>query len=118
MKKAIPTNFHSALVMWEDGEEERDGRFGAPVNVAHETTLNRICDDVFGIQYHMTTVVEIYKRAFILDSGGFRTKTTKARMNATLGDAYCVYARKGQWYVEDRNTGEAVPFEDGMIVKR
>lgn len=54
----------------------------------------------------------------VLHSGGYRTMTTKDRIDQFLytnrGLQLC---RKGAWWIIDHNSGyERIPFEDGMVV--
>lgn len=67
---------------------------------------------------HNTTIVTMKKDGgIILDSGGWRTPTTKAHMNTYLEDTpYSVSQEKGTWYVHNRNTGKKEKFEDGMTL--
>lgn len=68
-----------------------------------------------GVRLHRTYVVAIRKDGnYALNSGGYRTATTKARINAFSPAA--VYQEKGKWYLFDRTTEERVPFVDGMVV--
>lgn len=64
--------------------------------------------------YHQTMVCEGYVDGkVLLNSGGYRTATTKLAMNqalSELGRPERVVQVKGQWLVGDR------PFADGMIL--
>lgn len=64
----------------------------------------------FGVRLHNTIVVTIHPdNTYTLNSGGWRTVTTKARINE-----YCpvrVYQNKQNWYA-----GHGEPFYDGMTV--
>jgi hypothetical protein len=47
-------------------------------------------------------LIEPQIRMFGLYSGGFRTTTTKSRLNAVLGafsNGFLIYQEKGQWYI-------------------
>lgn len=71
------------------------------------------------ITYHQTVVVSFSDSAVILRSGGYRTATTKTRMNQAsnqFGLGYSVYQEKGDWYV--RLVDRTLPFEDGMVISR
>jgi hypothetical protein len=55
------------------------------------------------IQYHNTTIVEIFDNRIILNPGGYYTVTTKRRMNQVsdvwhLG--FSVYQKNYRWYVD------------------
>lgn len=66
-----------------------------------------------GVRLHDTTIITIHAQrgTYTLNSGGFRTATTKQRINA-LTPAY-IGTRQGQWYI-----GRRCPalFADGVIV--
>ena len=54
------------------------------------------------VRYHDTDVVSFDDSVVTLDTGGWFTKTTKARMNqasAQFNLGFRVYAEKGIWYV-------------------
>lgn len=82
------------------------------------TTIVRT-DGGIGVQYHRTLVA--FKRldgTVVLHSGGWRTATTKLRMNQFANQfcagAYNVYQKDYNWYVSTKN-GD-VEFFDGMEV--
>jgi hypothetical protein len=58
---------------------------------------------------------------FILNSGGWRTPTTKDRINAVLPQGVCIYQDRGIWYVRiglwDSNSGKTIPFFDGIEIR-
>lgn len=75
------------------------------------------------IRYHNTDVLTLFDDGTVmLDSGGFRTVTTKERMNTYLPNGFGVWQDKGIWYVSqylgDGVHGSAVMFFDGMILPR
>ena len=80
-------------------------------------------DNSFNVKYHNTIV---WKRradgVIVLNSGGWRTVTTKARMNQAFnqyeGGAYQVYQEKGEWFVQRLPHGSAqpMPFDDHMVI--
>ena len=68
---------------------------------------------------HGTAVVSWDKNTISLNSGGWRTVTTKARMNQAsneYGLGYTVWQDRGEWYVNYK--GNIVPFEDNMTFER
>lgn len=81
--------------------------------IKNNTYLIKINDDSIGVKLHNTIVVTIHKNgSYTLNTNGWRTVTTKQRINQ-----YCpigVYQRKNRWYVGT----ESHPFFDGMIVKK
>lgn len=93
----------------------RDRDKGKPV--ANNTRLYRCnVDDCYELVLHSTAVVKLYDNGSVeLGSGGWRTVTTKARINE-FGPVM-VWSDKGVWYCAykgARNEGE-VPFFDGIM---
>lgn len=85
------------------------------------TTVRRGCDGVLRVTYHATVVVSVYPNGDIrLDSGGWRTLTTKTRMNQAAHQFalnFTVLQRNFDWYVVRNYEWEhEIPFEDGMIL--
>jgi len=79
--------------------------------VGNNTYLVRVSPETIGVRLHNTVVVQIHNNGtYTLNSGGWQTVTTKARINE-----YCpvrVNQRKHEWFVGD----EDVPFYDGIVV--
>ena len=72
------------------------------------------------VTYHETVVVMLKGDTVTLNSGGYRTATTKRRMNETSARfhlGYRVFADAGHWYVQTWQQAR-VPFVDGMTFKR
>lgn len=70
------------------------------------------------VSYHNTVVVDFdYSRGtIILNTGGWKTATTKLRMNQTsnqFGLGYQVYQKNHSWYV--RYHGEVIPFDGDKL---
>lgn len=71
--------------------------------------------------YHQTKIVtwdRATRGTAVLNSGGYRTATTKTRMNEVskhYGLGFCVFQKCGDWFVTDHN-GQTFPFVDGMDV--
>ena len=92
------------------------------------TTLQRDPKGAIRVTYHETTVVEVRPNGtVVLDSGGWRTQTTKTRMNQAshqLGLCFSVYASRGTWYVdcwrssEDYDNRVTCLFADGMKIPK
>lgn len=86
--------------------------------IGHNTSArleadDRGCSVVF--RYHRTDIAEWRENGFlILNTGGWRTVTTKDRLN-TLGRAlgFRVWSHDYVWQVSDRATGERA-FYDGV----
>lgn len=72
-----------------------------------------------GVRYHETEVVAINPKSVTLRTGGWRTVTTKARMNQAshqFGLGYTVFQKKHEWYVAAH--GKIKKFKEGMKVRR
>jgi len=68
---------------------------------SHKTSIRTI-EGVTSIRYHDTDVVSFDDKTITLNTGGWKTNTTKTRMNQVSNQfelGYCVYQRKGIWYV-------------------
>ena len=79
--------------------------------VGNNTYLVRVSPDAIGVRLHNTVVVTIHSNGtYTLNSGGWRTVTTKDRINAY--SPVRVNQRKYEWFVGD----EDVPFYDGIVV--
>jgi hypothetical protein len=68
------------------------------------------------MRYNQTVVVT-WRRcgAVVLNSDGWRTLTTKERMNRVSG--VMVYQRRREWFVFIRRTNALLPFTDGVLVR-
>lgn len=90
---------------------------GKPRKVANNTFKYETAQGSTVTRLHLTDIVEHLPEARIkLDTGGWKTATTKARMNDALS-YYQIYSDRGVWYVHMRGTTQpAVPFFDGMIL--
>ena len=68
------------------------------------------------VKYHATNVVQFNDDIIILDNGGYRTQTTKTRMNQTsneFGLGFQVFQRDYEWFI--RWNGEELPFNETQV---
>ena len=78
------------------------------------------CTNVADVYLHGNLIARIGETWIELFDGGWRTATTKSRLNAILkehGNGDCVYQKKGEWFVtfsDYRNNSVTVPFFSGM----
>jgi hypothetical protein len=89
---------------------------GKPKRIAHNTYRYTTTGGSVVTRLH-TTDIHILRPdgAQVINSGGFRTSTTKERLNRyTKG--YAIYSGKGSWIVRDLATGETLPFLDNMVL--
>lgn len=81
--------------------------------IKNNTYLVKIDEDTIGVRLHDTIIIKIHRNgAYTLNSNGWRTITTKQRINE-----YCpvhVHQKRFRWYVGT----EEHPFFDGIIVKQ
>jgi len=76
-------------------------------------------DGITYVRYHTTCVVVFDVMTIALDSGGWKTATTKNRMNQASNEfdlGFYVFQKHFDWFVEYQ--GETILFEDGMILTR
>ena len=66
------------------------------------------------IRLHLTDVIEIHKNHIILNSGGWKSMTTKDRINS-FQDLCYIFQSKGLWHVETKTGNESI-FYDGMKI--
>ena len=83
-------------------------------------TSHYVKDGILHVIYHGTEVVrmDFNHDILLLDTGGWKTNTTKARMNQASNQynlGYTVYQKDYQWYVE-LDSGEVIPFKDNKLV--
>lgn len=96
---------HAEAVRMVCGKTNRERR-----KVGNNTYAEILPDGSVGIMLHSTYVVKIHPdNSATLNSGGWRTPTTKDRINQY--SPVRVYQRDWTWYLND-----GTPFEDGMVV--
>jgi hypothetical protein len=72
------------------------------------------------VRFHSTVVVAFDSENVILNSGGWRTVTTKLRMNQASNQfnlGFRVYQEKREWLV-DCGHAQKMEFCDGMVIPR
>jgi len=86
-----------------------------PYIVGYSTFQYKTEDGTLVTRQHNTDIVKERKGIYTLDTGGWRTRTTKDRLNAFT--PYQVYSDKGIWYVQEAHwDGRKVPYYDGMVL--
>lgn len=114
IESLIPTTYADAARLLEG-----DGKFGP--KWSHRLNANTRVErphgqDDISIVLHHTAVVTFRKNGeIVLNSGGWRTTTTKARINAALPTGYHVYQDKREWFVQ--TPGQQVKYQDGMTLQ-
>lgn len=88
---------------------------GKPKTVARSTFQYTRQDGAKVTRLHFTDIIFEYPDgSFMVTTGGWKTITTKDRLNNHMPRGWNIYSQKGVWFVT-RN-GERVPFFDGMIL--
>ncbi len=84
---------------------------------ANTTVINH-SNGATSVILYKTEVVMFKPDGYItLDSGGWKTDTTRNRMNQASNQfnlGYRVYQKEGAWYVLVANISEPLPFVDGI----
>lgn len=102
-----PTNHADALALLGS----RDSR-----KIGHNTTLERLEGGTIGVRFHDTIIVRFYASGSLdLNSGGYRTNTTKERINRYLPEGYSLYQRAKVWRIQGPDKIEQ-DFNDGVMV--
>lgn len=97
----------------EHHDSARNKEKGKPIG--NNTRVVRDGDD-YAVKLHRTNVVTAHKNGDrTLDSGGWKTRTTKDRMNTHLPHGVHVGSHKGEWHVHDKH-GNKHKYEDGMRI--
>ena len=79
-------------------------------------TLMRYEGDKCIFRLHDTDILIVEdNKKFILDSGGYQTRTTKDRLNRFLPNGINVFQKDYNWYVNVN--GDVKDFEDGMVIE-
>jgi hypothetical protein len=100
----------------------RDRRINLPGLTSNNTVAYVDDSGAQCVRLHNTLVAKrAPDGAITLDSGGFRTVTTKRRINEALRawrSDWVVYQRKGEWLAKERYPGGVCPLEfiDGMVL--
>lgn len=90
---------------------------GQMTKVGKTATDIRTEDGQTVVRYHRTDVVRFDQRTVTLNCGGWRTATTKTRMNQAarqFGLGYHVWQKSWSWYV-DLPDGRTVPFDKDTL---
>jgi hypothetical protein len=90
-------------------------RIGKTATTVHVNPANGMTE----IWYHQTCVVKFDDKKIILNSGGWRTATTKTRMNQAANQfnlGFYVEQHNGSWNVHFND--KVLDFQDGMTIKR
>jgi len=80
-------------------------------------TVIRTLPDGFALRYHATDVVTARNDGTVtLNSGGWRTATTKKRINAYLPAGWSLFQSNFEWFLRELPSGRTLPFTDGITI--
>ena len=112
--KSYPSNYTEADGMLQ-GRNKASRKLDRHTYLRRDNVMNL---DLIGVKYHDTYVVTFYPdNRIALNSGGWRTMTTKARINS-CNLPYTLYQDSGVWYVSKSRWTDREPyiFQDGMVI--
>lgn len=110
---------------YEDEEDEEDENDNENLSGFNKYKVGKHKTKVFEeedytiIKYHQTEVVKFNNNKIILNSGGYKTLTTKVRMNQASAEynlGFEVFQKKNKWYINYK--GKEIEFKDNIILKR
>lgn len=90
---------------------KRDSR-----KIGHNTYLVRNAEGA-AVRFHSTDVLTIKRGAIVLNSGGYRTYTTKERLNGLLPSGYRLSSFHGVWYFSVPGADKPATFADGLTIR-
>lgn len=71
----------------------------------------------YTIRLHNTDILTLENQVITLDSGGWRTVTTKDRLNKYLPSPWSIKQRKGKWYLVDELHEIEHEYRDGIKIR-
>ncbi len=72
------------------------------------------------VYLHGNHIATILETSLELYTCGYKTKTTKSRLNAILqehGNGARIFQRNFEWVVIDVDNNDPIPFTEGMVLK-
>jgi len=107
-------NFTEAKKLFDTARNKETGK-----PIANNTRIIKVDDKTYAVRLHETNVVTFHKNGKItLDSGGWRTQTTKERINDAINE-YNQYLiqDKGMWYLATGwNDPHRTLYQDGITI--
>lgn len=83
--------------------------------------LHDAATGIVAVTYIRTRIVHASPAGIVLNSGGYRTVTTKRKMCQTaaeFGLNFSVFQKNHEWFVRDGVTGQTHEFFDGITLAR
>lgn len=107
----IPTSWHGAYSLARSARDP----YGNGKPVGNNTRLIIQADDEVGLLYHKTFIVTYHTNGgMTLNSGGWRTVTTKERISQALPMGWAIRSEQGQWFVVNVTSGVEYIYYDGF----
>jgi len=66
----------------------------------NNTYIVKTGEDCYGIKFHRTIILSFSRDGWAFHTGGYFTKTTKARLNEFMPSGYCVSQKDFTWFIE------------------
>jgi hypothetical protein len=89
--------------------------------IGNNTYVVRLAGGALGVKLHDTVVARYTREDVTLNTGGWHTSTTKARINDHLPPGVRLFSNKGDWFVSgyaiDVPGHFNVPFADGICLR-
>jgi hypothetical protein len=83
----------------------------------NNTRVQRDGSDGINVLFHSTYIAALSPAGGLtLNSGGYRTHTTKDRLNKVLGRPWSIYQAAGVWYLRNYATDVEYIFQDGITI--
>lgn len=101
MRENIFENYDGVKTFWAETIAQRTKKKNVlRIAFGDNTWLCKYQDKSFKMVYHDTPIIGWFSDGSIrLNTGGFKTRTTKARMNSFLPRGFSVFARNDKWYL-------------------
>ena len=104
-------NYQQALE-YLGGKKERPYAHNTRIEI---DTLN-LGHEVITVKYHGNPVVNMFPDRIAYSSCGWKTSTTKERINWFLPDGFTLYQEKSTWYIRKHGTSLIYGFADGITI--
>ena len=106
----IPSSFMAALTVL-NGRQSR--------KIGFQTSLVRISEEVVALKHHNTYIVKYDYTGMEVDPNGYRSSTTKRRINKAIRNCGVqIFQKNWEWKVYNRKNDTTIPFVDGMIFEK
>lgn len=104
---------------YSDADAKLTGRNRERRKLANNTYLERRAENAIAVRLHSTDILTYHADDSVtLNSGGWRTVTTKARMNDYIGHGLRISQERGQWYIWDyAQRKDVAVYADGMTIR-